>query len=232
MAPRAPWGIAFPARRVARLLLIRRGSCWLSGAGLDEPRALGTNDCFLVQAGVTFQLADCPGRTLLESDDLESDDLESDDLDGTTEIVSSRFTVDALAADALFDLLPPIFQIDVNERAGEQLRATFDLIAKEYTEGALGSAFIAARLSDVLFIQALRACPTGPGGSLGWLAAVQDPLLAPVIERMQTSPTPGRSPSSPARQGCPDRRSPPRSAPPPMTHRCDTSRHGVCSARK
>ncbi|WP_169816158.1 AraC family transcriptional regulator [Nocardia miyunensis] len=183
MVPRAPWGIAFPSRHVARLLLVARGSCWLTGTGLAEPLHLRTNDCFLVRAGVTFELQDRPGRALVDCDDFESPTGCADSGD-STEILSSRFTFDAVAGDALFAMLPPLFRIDVNERVGRQLRATFDLIAQETAEGAPGSGFINARLSDVLFVQALRACSIGPAGSVGWLAALRDPLLAPAIDAM------------------------------------------------
>ncbi|MCO5992376.1 AraC family transcriptional regulator [Actinoallomurus rhizosphaericola] len=183
MIPRVPWGIAFPSRHVARLLLVARGSCWLTGAGLAEPLLLRTNDCFLVRAGVTFELQDRPGRALIDCEDFESA-AEGVDDDETAEILSSRFTFDAVAADALFSLLPPLFRIDVDERSGRRLRATFDLIAQETAEGAVGSGFISARLSDILFVQALRAFSTGSAGSVGWLAALRDPLLAPAINAM------------------------------------------------
>lgn len=181
MAQRAPWGIAFPSRQVARLLLIARGACWLTGVGLTEPLQLGTNDCFLVRDGVTFELQDRPGRALVDCEDFENPARGAGEV---TEIFSSRFTFDAVAAEALFALLPPLFRIDLDEHAGRQLRATFDLIAQETAEAALGSGFISARLSDVLFVQALRACAAGPAGSLGWLAALRDPQLAPAINAL------------------------------------------------
>lgn len=181
MTPRAPWGIAFPSRHVARLLLVARGSCWLTGAGLAEPLRLEANDCFLVRAGVTFELQDRPGRPLVDCEDFES----PAGGDGEpAEILSSRFTFDAVASDALFAMLPPLFRIDADERSGRQLRATFDLIAQESAEGALGSGFIGARLSDVLFVQALRAYSLGSAGSIGWLAALRDPQLAPAVTAM------------------------------------------------
>ncbi|GAB2749089.1 AraC family transcriptional regulator [Salinifilum aidingensis] len=185
ITPRAPWGIAFPPRHVARLLLVARGSCWLSGAGLTEPLRLRTNDCFLVRDGVTFELQDRPGRALVDCEDFQSAP-DGADTGESTEILSSRFTFDVVAADALFALLPPLFRIDLDEQSGRQLRATFDLIAQETAEGAMGSGFISARLSDVLFVQALRACSSGPAGSVGWLAALRDPQLAPAINAMHT----------------------------------------------
>lgn len=183
LTPRAPWGIAFPTRHVARLLLVAHGSCWLTGTELAQPLLLRTNDCVLIRDGVTFELQDRPGRELVDCEEFENP-TECADTDERTEILSSRFTFDAVAADALFALLPPLFRIDLDETSGRQLRATFDLIAQEAAEGAMGSGFISTRLSDVLFVQALRACSSGPAGSIGWLAALRDPLLAPALHAM------------------------------------------------
>lgn len=36
----------------------------------------------------------------------------------------------------------------------------------------------------MLFVQALRACAAGPAGSLGWLAVLRDPQLAPAINAL------------------------------------------------
>ena len=181
ITPRAPWGIAFPSRHVARLLLVSRGSCWLTGTELSEPLRLDTSDCFLVRDGATFELQDRPGRTLVDCEDFENP---AAGTEASTEILSSRFTFDAVAADALFTLLPPLFRIDLDEWSGRQLRTTFELIAHETAENALGSGFISARLSDVLFVQALRACSLGSAGSVGWLAALRDPVLAPALTTM------------------------------------------------
>jgi AraC-like DNA-binding protein len=190
MTARAPWGIAFPARDLTRLILVSRGSCWLTGAGLDRPQWLGSDDCFLVRAGVTFELADAPGRDLVDCDGVTETSGSTATVGGDgelTEIVSSRFAFDAIAAEALFALLPPLYPINLDADSSRQLRATFDLIAQETAARALGSGFVTSRLSDVLFVQALRACCTDVGtGSVGWLAALRDPQLAPAINQLHT----------------------------------------------
>lgn len=178
---RSPWTVTFRARDRARLVLVTRGSCRLSGAELDRPRPLPAGSCFLARAGVGFALHDT-----LRPDPLGHD---ADTARGTvggdgelTEIVSTHFTFDAVAAEALFALLPPLYPIDLDAESGHLLRATFDLVAEETRRAGLGSAFVASRLSDVLFVQALRACCTDVGeGSVGWLAGLRDPLLAPAL---------------------------------------------------
>lgn len=102
-----------------------------------------------------------------------------------TEIVSSRFAFDAVAADPLFALLPPLFRLGPDDSAGRLLRATFDLVARESAADRLGAGSVMSRLSDVLFVQALRACCADVGGgTVGWVAALRDPRLTLAISEM------------------------------------------------
>lgn len=182
IAAHAPWGLAFPARHLARLVLVSSGSCWLTAATLDEPVHLRANDCFLVRAGMEFALQDELGRTLVDCDGTDPRTGGDGEL---TEIVSTRFSFDAVAADALFALLPPLFRLSLDATSGQLLRTTFDLIARESTSAGLGSRFVVSRLSDVLFVQALRACCADVGGgTVGWVAALRDPQLATAMRAL------------------------------------------------
>jgi transcriptional regulator GlxA family with amidase domain len=102
-----------------------------------------------------------------------------------TRIVSCRFAFDAVAAEPLFALLPPLFRLDLDSVSSRSLRATFDLVAREYEAGGLGGGFVMSRLSDVLFVQALRTCCADVGsGTVGWIAALRDPRLAAAMRAM------------------------------------------------
>ncbi|WP_290056487.1 AraC family transcriptional regulator [Amycolatopsis solani] len=191
VSARAPWGIAFPARHVARLVLISSGSCWLTGAGLAEPQHLTADDCFLVRAGVEFALQDEQGRVLVDCDGVAGGEPRGAEVGGDgalTEIVSTRFTFDAVAAETLFALLPPLLRLSPGTTSGRLLRTTFELIAQESAVNGLGAGFVTSRLSDVLFVQALRACCSDVGsGTIGWLAALRDPQLAAAIHELHAN---------------------------------------------
>ncbi|GAA1132800.1 AraC family transcriptional regulator [Streptomyces javensis] len=186
---RAPWGISFPPRHLARLVLISRGACRLVADTLAGPQRLETNDCFLVRAGVRFTLQDEAGSEVVDCDGLVSQvpgDSARVGGDGElTQIVSTRFAFDAVAAEPLFALLPPVFRLNLDDASSHLLRTTFDLIARESAVGGLGGGFIMSRLSDVLFVQALRTCCTDVGGgTVGWIAALRDPRLAVAMEAL------------------------------------------------
>lgn len=99
--------------------------------------------------------------------------------------MSTRFAFDAVAAEPLFALLPPLFRLNLDDSSSRLLHTTFDLIARENSADGLGSGFIMSRLSDVLFVQALRTCCTDVrSGTVGWIAAMRDPRLASAIRQL------------------------------------------------
>ncbi|MFH8533888.1 cupin domain-containing protein [Streptomyces tendae] len=196
---RAPWGVSFPPRHLARLILVAEGSCRLDSDVLDDPQHLRANDCFLVRAGVGFTLRDAAGSELLDCDSLAArasghvvrvggDGDGNGDGDGygePTRIVSTRFTFDNVAAEPLFALLPPLFRLRPDDASGELLRTTFHLIEHESSANRLGAGFVMGRLSDALFVQALRTfCADVGAGTVGWIAALRDPRLARAIQEM------------------------------------------------
>ncbi|WP_394437694.1 AraC family transcriptional regulator [Streptomyces sp. SGAir0957] len=185
----APWGVSFSPRHLARLIHIAEGSCRLDSPVLEHPEYLQANDCVLVRAGVGFTLRDAAGSALLDCDALAagaSGHVIRVEGDGElTRVVSTRFTFDNVAAEPLFALLPPLFRLRPDGTSGELLRATFSLIEREISADRLGSGFVMSRLSDTLFVQALRTfCADVGTGTVGWIAALRDPRLAVAIQRM------------------------------------------------
>lgn len=187
----APWGISVRSRDSARLLLVAEGSCWLGTKSLDEPQLLVAGDCCLVQSNVEFTLQDAPGRALVDCESLFEGHVAEHGGDGERAVIlSGRFSFDAAAAEPLFDALPPLLRIDLGNAAGRSLRATFDLLDAEASEGGVGSALIASRLADVLFVQAMRACCASIGiGGVSWLAALRDPQLSAAMNAMHSDLT-------------------------------------------
>jgi len=185
----APWGLACPPRQLARLVFVAEGSCRLYSDVLDQPQPLRANDCFLVRAGVGFTLRDADGSDVVDCDDLAAQAsghrVRVGDNGEATRIVSTRFTFDAVAAEMLFALLPPLFRLRPDDVSGELLRATFDLIEQESAADRLGAGFVMSRLSDTLFVQAFRTCCADVGsGTVGWIAAFRDDRLARTVQEL------------------------------------------------
>jgi AraC-like DNA-binding protein len=76
--------------------------------------------------------------------------------------------------------LPPLFKFTV-ERGGaaEWIRSTFQYAAEEVSAGRPGSETVLAKLSEILFVEAVRRYADGlANGQTGWLAGLRDPYVA------------------------------------------------------
>jgi AraC-like DNA-binding protein len=76
--------------------------------------------------------------------------------------------------------LPSLLKLDA-ERGGaaEWIRSTFQYAAEEVAAGRPGSETVLARLSELLFVEAVRRYAEGlPEGQTGWLAGLRDPHVA------------------------------------------------------
>lgn len=93
------------------------------------------------------------------------------------EIVSARISFDPVAAEPLLALLPDLLHVRLAEEALALLETTLRLIGLESRNDGLGADLAVERLTDVLFIQTIRAWASADG----WLAALRHRPLAKVI---------------------------------------------------
>src|SRR4029450_1587578 len=80
----------------------------------------------------------------------------------------------------LISSLPAGLRLDVKEGPGSGwMRSTFHYAADELAARRPGSAAVLAKVSELLFVEAVRAhVETLPEGQTGWLAGLQDPYVA------------------------------------------------------
>src|SRR5437764_13772872 len=76
--------------------------------------------------------------------------------------------------------LPPLLRLNVEHGgAAEWIRSTFQYAADEVAAGRPGSETVLAKLSELLFVEAVRRYAEGlPQCQTGWLAALRDPHVA------------------------------------------------------
>jgi AraC-like DNA-binding protein len=76
--------------------------------------------------------------------------------------------------------LPPLLKINVEHGgAAEWIRSTFQHAAEEFSAGRLGSETVLAKLSELLFVEAVRRYTDSlPDGQTGWLTGLRDPYVA------------------------------------------------------
>lgn len=182
---RQPWGVSFDTGNDARLLLVNKGSCYLSGAGLAEPVLLKKDTCMIVQPGVRFTLSDDIGRPLVACDSLaryqEKGPIEYGGDGLLTEVVTARFAFNPLAAKPLLSALGPLLHMRLEPEDAQVVQSTLKLLQSETQNRDYGTQLIKARLIDVMFIQVLRALSRCHELGPGVLAGIRDPRIAPVI---------------------------------------------------
>src|SRR5262249_22682303 len=94
------------------------------------------------------------------------------------------------ATNPLFSILPPALHIGRrHERSVPQLPAIVRLVTAEAGANPLEAEAVITRLSEILFIQAVRAyLSSASDGQLGWFGALKDPQIGRALALIQRQP--------------------------------------------
>lgn len=100
-----------------------------------------------------------------------------------TRLVCGFLGCDSAEGNPIIATLPSLLRLDVEDAgAAEWIRSTFQFAADEVAAGRPGSETVLAKLSELLFVEAVRRyAETLPDGETGWLAALRDPYVARVL---------------------------------------------------
>lgn len=182
---RPPWGVAVPAfGNVARFHLVMSGSCWVRIGQTGTPFQMHQGDLILIPHGAAHVLSDVPNGPVLDVGDIVRDHgldtngclvFGGDNADGATRLVCGHFEFDE-GENPLMEALPPqiVLRRQISETHG-WLKSILTLVAEEATSGRAGGEFVLKRLTDVLFVQTIRAWHEQQGEhEQGLLAAIAD----------------------------------------------------------
>ena len=97
-----------------------------------------------------------------------------------TRLVCGFLGCDGIEGNPVLSTLPAVLHLDVEEGgAAEWIRSTFQFAADEVAAGRPGSETVLAKLSELLFVEAVRRYAESlPEGRSGWLAGLRDPYVA------------------------------------------------------
>ena len=172
---------------VAHFAMLSRGNCWLSVDGIPAPIPLTGGDCFLLDRDTSIIMRDSPKTrprsTFGEVAAQAHDRVAHYGGGGTpTTIVCGSFSFDRASLRHVSQLLPNFILIKSDQARTLALHNTLQALASEMAEQAPGSAVVATRLAEVLFIQILRAyIASEPERNQGWLRAVFDPQMGAAL---------------------------------------------------
>ncbi len=113
----------------------------------------------------------------------------------STKMICGYLGCDSADGNPVVATLPAIMKLRV-DRTGpaEWIRSTFQYAASEVASGRPGSETVLAKLSELLFVEAVRRYVEDlPADQTGWLAGLRDPTVARALALMHTvtSPAPG-----------------------------------------
>jgi AraC-like DNA-binding protein len=109
---------------------------------------------------------------------------------GATTRVVCGFLGSEIRHDAFVATLPKVLKLDLrNGAAGDWVESSFRFAARELAAGRAGSETILSRISELLFVEAMRSYITSlPAEERGWLAGLRDPYVGRALTLMHSRP--------------------------------------------
>jgi len=194
---KAPWGLSLPRSDYAHFHVIERGGAWLR-VERQDPVALAGGDLVVVPHGSGHTLTDSPttkARPLAEMAGRRPSEggcviMRGGGGGAETQLVCGSFRFERRGAHPLVELLPPLIHLRPAETpATEWLEATVRFLAWETREARPGTEAIVSRLTDVVFVQVLRAwIESLPEGRGGWMGALRDPRVGTALALVHRAP--------------------------------------------
>jgi AraC-like DNA-binding protein len=194
---RAPWGMALMRSDYAHFHVIERGGAWLRIGGRPAV-ALAAGDLVVVPHGAGHTLTDSlasKARPLSEMAGRGSSEggclvMRGGGEGAETRLVCGSFRFERKDAHPLVELLPPLIHLRPAEApAAEWLEATLRFLAWETRQARPGTETIVSRLTDVVFVQVLRAWIEAlPEGQGGWMGALRDRQVGAALALVHRSP--------------------------------------------
>jgi|SRR6266568_2510851 len=193
----APWGLRVSRREIASFHIVTAGTSWLTVEGVDQPVLLTQGDLVILPHGHAHTLTDHPNTPVKKLEDLvrtgpgAKDGIFSSGGQGAvTTLICGGLQLEAHTTNPLFSILPPLLHMSSRDEQSIPWLATIvKLVKAEASVQRPAAEAIITRLSEILFIQAVRAyMSSASDGNRGWLAALKDPQIGQALSLIQRQP--------------------------------------------
>ena len=188
-------------KRVVAYHLIAEGSCWAQLADdADSALQLSAGEILVIPQGEThvmgsaLDLPPTPAATLtaeqLETAPGEIMRLNHGGGGAKTRLVCGFLACDEVLSNPLLASLPRIFKVDVRNGEGSAwLESSLRFAAEEAAVSRAGGATVLAKLSELLFVEAVRRCmDTIPQDEKSWLAGLRDRFVGRALALLHAQP--------------------------------------------
>jgi len=191
---RAPWGLEMDRASFPVFYAVMRGQCVLTIDGGDHVLAEGDFAFVAPDRGFTLrdrrQTPALPLQDVYAARGLRCGGVLSYGGSGVeTILVVGSFAFEHTTPRPLAYRLPILLYVNKpGTSRARWLESTLDLVATEVAERRPGYETTVSRLADVLFVEAVRAHMESRSSDRGWLRALDDPRLGPVLRRIHETP--------------------------------------------
>jgi AraC-like DNA-binding protein len=192
----APWTMAFAGGNLAHFHIIERGSAWLALGGARSPVALAPGDVVVVGRGQDYAVRDTANDNGVEPIVFPPPDpfgrctlIRHGHGGATTVMICGSFSFEEPETHPVLALLPAVMHL----RAGApNTVAWFEPMARFLVAEAAtmrpGSQTVVTRLTDILFVQVLRAWLAEQPDAPSWLRGLGDPRIGPALALIHERP--------------------------------------------
>lgn len=189
------------SERVVSYHLIIEGSCWAQLAA-DPASAVQVHagELLVVPQGETHLMGSALDVPPTSADSLLAGQMEAAPGEvmtlsvggggALTRIVCGFLACDDTLSNPLLASLPRLFKIDMrNDPRAAWLESSLKFAAAEAADSRAGGTIVLARLSELLFVEAVRSCIEAlPADQKGWLAGVRDRFVGRALSLLHAQP--------------------------------------------
>lgn len=173
--------------------LVTCGPIWFDVEGTPEPVCLDNGDIIVLPHGNTHSLADRPGQPAVPVRQLDHaifGDPPTLDWGGDgapTEVLCGFFHCNTHLFNPLVSALPDVLVIRHDPVRSAWLTATMHRAFDETLKTRAGGSAMVSRLTELLFLEVVQRY-LEEGEPHGWLGALQDPVVQPVLAQFHSDP--------------------------------------------
>lgn len=194
-----PWGVRVPEyKKVARFHMAMRGECWVRIDGVPDAIHMSAGDLVAIPHGRAHVLSDTPDRDAVLVDEVVRRSgyagsgalvYGGSRLGPTTQLFCGHFEFDDSLMHPALAALPRYIHIPNTETMNaEWLDAVMRFVTAEVLGAKAGADAIVHRLTEIIFIQVVRAFAAKAGDAAGTLAGVLDPQLSRALAAVHRAP--------------------------------------------
>ena len=194
-----PWGVRVPSYgNVARFHMAMRGNCWIRVEGIDIPLYLSTGDLLVIPHGASHVISDTKDGEALDVDKVIEQTgyagrgalaFGGGDGELACKLFCGHFEFEDGAVHPVLDALPNYIHIPNTQTMNASwLEAVMRFVSMEVFGEQPGSEAIVHRLSEIIFIQVIRAFVEEAGDDAGCLAAVVNPQFSRCLSKIHQQP--------------------------------------------